>query len=104
MPYVHRNKEEIIIGIAAMPQGGWGKEFLPDDHTDILRFFSPPATWDDIRSKRATKLFTSDWVALIDCQLSDKDKKSWAEYRQKLRDVPQDFNAPDDVIWPNFPK
>jgi hypothetical protein len=31
------------------------------------------------------------------------DKEAWAAYRQELRDVPQEFSDPKDVVWPTKP-
>jgi len=31
------------------------------------------------------------------------DKEAWATYRQTLRDIPQTFASPADVIWPTAP-
>ena len=28
---------------------------------------------------------------------------AWAAYRQQLRDIPQDYNDPDLVVWPEKP-
>lgn len=32
-----------------------------------------------------------------------EDKSDWEAYRQELRDIPQDFDDPDDVEYPNEP-
>ena len=53
--------------------------------------------WNKIRSKRDSLLSLSDWTQLED---SKENKESWAMYRQQLRDIPQTFSTPQDVIWP----
>jgi hypothetical protein len=35
--------------------------------------------------------------------LSTQDKASWRTYRQELRDVPENFEDPRDVVWPDAP-
>ncbi|MGC3834992.1 phage tail assembly chaperone [Moritella viscosa] len=34
----------------------------------------------------------------------DGDKTVCRQYRQALRDIPQTFNNPDDVVWPTKPQ
>jgi hypothetical protein len=53
--------------------------------------------WDEIRSKRNGFLTQSDWTQLEDFQ---GNKGAWAIYRQELRDIPQTYSTPQDVIWP----
>lgn len=60
----------------------------------------PPLTWDDVRGERDRLLAASDWTQIPDSPLEVAEKQEWAEYRQALRDVPQDFDDPDDVTWP----
>lgn len=62
----------------------------------------PPAkTWDDIRSKRNYLLSQSDYTQMLDWP---GDKAVWAEYRQELRDITENFKTPDDVVWPTPPE
>lgn len=56
--------------------------------------------WNSIRNKRNRLLIKCDWTQLLD---SSVDKTSWANYRQELRDIPQTYTDPDDVIWPIAP-
>jgi hypothetical protein len=53
--------------------------------------------WNGIRWKRNDFLAQSDWTQLGDFQ---GNKGAWAIYRQELRDIPQTFLTPQDVIWP----
>ena len=57
--------------------------------------------WNPVRAKRNDLLAKSDWTQLSD---SSANKVAWANYRQKLRDIPQDFDKPEDVIWPTKPE
>ena len=58
-------------------------------------------TWLEIRNTRNLILQSSDWVLLIDSPLTTAEKNIWKTYRQKLRDIPQDFSEPSAVIWPD---
>ena len=74
------------------PGVGWswdGSAFAPPP--------PPPATWDSIRAERDRLLAASDWTQVADAPV---DAAVWAVYRQALRDVPQDYATPDEVVWP----
>ena len=77
------------------PGVGWswdGSAFAPPE--------PPPLTWDDIRRLRDALLAASDWTQVADAPV---DAAAWAAYRQTLRDIPQDFATPDEVVWPTPP-
>ena len=57
----------------------------------------------DIRRKRDDLLRDTDWTQLLDCKLGNDKIMSYAEYRQLLRDIPQQKGFPDDVEWPVKP-
>lgn len=59
--------------------------------------------WKAVRAERDSLLAGSDWTRMDDAPLSDPDRESWAVYRQALRDVPQQFDDPNDVVWPEVP-
>jgi hypothetical protein len=59
--------------------------------------------WKALRSERDRLLAACDWTQVADAPLTASDKQAWADYRQALRDVPQDFDSPDDVVWPEAP-
>ena len=56
--------------------------------------------WDEVRAERDRLLAASDWTQLADAPV---DAAAWTTYRQQLRDIPQDFDSPDDVVWPEQP-
>jgi len=59
--------------------------------------------WAQVRAERDRFLTASDWTQVADAPLTAGDRQAWADYRQALRDVPQDFGSPDDVVWPEAP-
>ncbi len=59
--------------------------------------------WVEIRAERNEKLWASDWTQLSDVPIAGWKKTEWTDYRQELRDIPQDFPNPNDVIWPTEP-
>jgi len=57
------------------------------------------------RTERNDLLMKSDWIELPSAvsRLSQAQVDSWLEYRQKLRDVPQQQGFPENIIWPTVP-
>ena len=53
----------------------------------------------NIRSQRDNLLSQTDWMALSDNTMSP----AWADYRQALREVPEQAGYPYAVIWPTKP-
>lgn len=56
-----------------------------------------------VRAQRNSLLTLCDWTQLPDAPLTDGEKQEWAEYRQALRDVPEQTGFPENVIWPSTP-
>lgn len=56
-----------------------------------------------VREDRARRLAVTDWTQLADSPLSAEQKQAWSEYRQALREVPQQAGFPFDIIWPTQP-
>lgn len=74
-----------------------------ENETNIPAYVPPPPPSgqeliDLIRDLRNTLLIKCDWTQVSD--LPDSVKIPWSEYRQKLRDLPQQEGFPDNVVWP----
>jgi len=71
-----------------------GDEIVSQNDIDV--------TWRQVRSQRDSDLKESDWRALKDVVLSNP----WKEYRQALRDLPQDHVEANDAAdsWPTPPE
>lgn len=54
-----------------------------------------------IREDRNRRLAECDWTQVADA--SSANQFAWAEYRQKLRDVPAQAGFPWTVTWPDAP-
>jgi len=57
--------------------------------------------WQSIRNKRDQLLAESDWTQMPDSTLYQD--QAWLDYRTALRNLPQSFDNPDDVVWPEKP-
>jgi len=71
------------------------------DGDDVLEVIFHDVSWQEVRSSRDQALAESDWRALKDVVLST----AWKEYRQALRDLPQDHAESNDAAdaWPVMP-
>jgi len=89
-----------VTGLDPQPLLGLGWTYVDGE------FIAPPPeplTWGDIRAKRDRLLAACDWTQVADAPLTATEKQAWADYRQALRDIPQTFDSPDDVVWPETP-
>jgi len=56
--------------------------------------------WAALRGRRDWLLGKTDWTQVPDAPV---DQAAWAEYRQALRDLPEQTEDPRDVVWPEPP-
>lgn len=63
-------------------------------------FFEDPLT--SLRNHRNMLLSQSDWTQLPDSN-PPQGKDAWAEYRQVLRDLPENATDINSVVWPDTP-
>lgn len=96
--FVKRDAQNRIIEKYWDFREGVAEEFVEGD-PDIF----VPLTWDDIRSKRNTLLKESDF-AEYSRRLTPDKKTAWLAYRDELFDLPETFNDPNEVIWPEKPE
>lgn len=59
--------------------------------------------WESIRKKRNKMLQECDWTQVSDAPLTQQKKDEWVTYRQELRNIPESFANPSEVIWPTPP-
>jgi len=91
------------------PEQLWWSEDNADPAPDVATLDAAwPSVRDDlawkaVRAERDRLLTACDWTQVADAPLTADEKTAWADYRQALRDVPQDFGSPDDVVWPETP-
>ena len=63
----------------------------------------PLIKWTLIRKARDADLAASDYAAMPDYPMLDKDRPVFMAYRQGLRDIPDQGSDPDAVVWPPKP-
>lgn len=62
-----------------------------------------PPTAEEARAQRDALLTACDWVAIRANELGEPVPQEWADYRQALRDVPQQSGFPENINWPSAP-
>ena len=55
---------------------------------------------EEVRTQRDALLAASDWTQVSDAPV---DHQAWADYRQALRDLPQQAGFPTEITWPQKP-
>lgn len=80
-------------------------EKIISDGVEIAEYVPPQPSdeevAEDVRYKRDYLLKESDWTQLPDVPVKTKEK--WADYRQALRDVPEQPGFPHEIEWPEKP-
>jgi len=77
------------------------RQFRVYDGSVVIEEGEVEMTWEEVRQIRDKELADSDWRALKDVVLST----AWREYRQALRDLPQDHAEANEAAdnWPEAP-
>jgi len=71
--------------------------------TYVVEDISDEELWSKIREERNHRLAECDWTMVSDVPI-EVNQKEWEMYRQRLRDLPTQFDNPKDVIWPISPE
>lgn len=92
-----RSRSGTVVGITE-----WSTIELRDD-SDGAEIAA--AVLAGLRECRNEMLTACDWTQLPDAPLTDVQRAAWQEYRQALRDLPEDTDSliPGGVIWPAAP-
>jgi len=104
--YIDHNSTIVIdnIWIPKDPTNSDYAQFLlafERGEAELVPYVLPALTWDDIRLQRNSLLAASDWTALPDVTLDNK--QAWLDYRQALRDITATHNIPENIVWPTKP-
>jgi hypothetical protein len=86
------------------PANRYYAQFLQElerGEAELVPYTPPTPTWDGIRAQRDALLAVCDWTQLPDVNLSNKQE--WTTYRENLRNIPQNFSNPIDVVFPEIP-
>lgn len=59
--------------------------------------------WSRVRNHRDILVKETDFTQVSDSPLAQEKKAEFTAYRQALRDLPQTYDNPDDIVWPTKP-
>ena len=78
------------------------RRFLIYDGEDVIEDSMREVDWPEVRAARDQALIDTDWRAVKDRTMS----QIWKDYRQALRDLPQDHAEANDAAdaWPSPPE
>jgi len=75
------------------------KQRIEDDEIEIAKTKEAARDyWEELRILRNQRLAESDWTQLPDSPLTEDQKFSWKEYRQSLRDLPENITDPKPTV------
>lgn len=97
--------------------GGWSVNYVDggffiDNIMAAARTMSAPVvegwstsneTANNVRAERDRLLAASDRTQLVDAPLTPEIRAAWATYRNALRNLPQQYADPSEIVWPNPP-
>jgi hypothetical protein len=72
------------------------------DGDTVIETGETDVEWESVRAKRDLELKQTDWRAVKDRTMS----QAWKDYRQALRDLPQNYESANDAAdnWPTPPE
>ncbi|MEC6795444.1 tail fiber assembly protein [Photobacterium sp. S4TG1] len=73
---------------------------ITKEQADILK---KQNQWLETRRTRDQLMIKTDWTQANDAPLTSEKKAEFTAYRQVLRDIPQTYDNPDNIVWPTKP-
>lgn len=77
----------------------WDDDIVDFPTVEEMRQAALVGNWKRVRKERSKLLAETDWMANSDVTMSEE----MTAYRQALRDLPQTYTEPTDVVWPTNP-
>ncbi len=74
-----------------------------ENSSTTLATLMPSVEWAAIRARRDQLLRNTDFTQLLDYPASDSQRVEAADYRKALRDIPEQFSDPSQLVWPLLP-
>jgi hypothetical protein len=95
--------QNVTQGTPVEQDGEWIQVWVVTDATpeEIDQRTTDQAS--SVRSQRDSLLSNCDWIVIKSVEVEVPELEEWKEYRQALRDVPEQAGFPWDVVWPEAP-
>jgi hypothetical protein len=91
--------EKIVESNPVLSNGQWVQNCVIEQLTEEERLQAEEEKSSEIRKQRNELLSDTDWTQLND--VSSTVSQQYANYRQALRDMPQQSGFPWNITWPN---
>lgn len=108
MKYYKNTDGEVFAYESEQERQEWGApELVEMTPAEVDAHLNPPPvppTAEEARAQRDALLSACDWVAIRAQELNEPVPEAWADYRQALRDVPQQSGFPETIDWPAEPE
>lgn len=96
-----RDHGDFVLSPRHDGQSGWTLE--NGEWIDpFIKIKSQEEKWIEVRAKRDNLLEQSDIYIFEDYPITIEQKNLVINYRQTLRDIPQTYTNPDNIVWPDF--
>lgn len=92
--------QNLLEAEPTLVDGVWKRCWLVVDASEEEVSERLESAWNNVRFQRNDRLSRSDWTQLSDAPVN---REAWAEYRQQLRDIPQNSTDPLSITWPEEP-
>ena len=102
-PQLDRYQTADVQGVIQKSDGNWYTNWVAVDVTEEARQQIDQAQADSVRATRNKRLLDSDWIVLKSLENGQAVSNNWKQYRQTLRDLPNQSGFPWDVEWPIAP-
>jgi hypothetical protein len=97
----HDQRTQKVVSCDPYVEDGWAYTVAVEDKTQEELDADTQSQASKVRADRNRRLSETDWTQGKDIPASISDP--WADYRQQLREVPDQEGFPWDVIWPEQP-
>jgi hypothetical protein len=101
LPYPNQDyKKNVTEGLPVFIDNQWTVSWIITDATQEEIENKTEEMAIKVRNQRNALLTSTDWTQVLDAPVN---QEAWAEYRQALRDLPQQDGFPWDVVFPDNP-
>jgi hypothetical protein len=90
---------QYIVRVKPVPEG---QNYVEYQIVDIT--YTQEELIESALEKRKLLFLECDWTQLPDAQLTIAQVDAWKVYRQALRDITEQPNWPNTIIWPVIPE
>ncbi len=100
-PSYTESTQRVIEQIPVLDNGLWTQVWEVKEKTSAEKTADNKFQWEKVRNQRNQKLQETDWQ-MTKALETGEDASNLRNYRQKLRDIPQDQTDSFAITWPDL--